>query len=243
MERLKVLADRRPLAFALLAILGWLLAGGVLALVSAALLQVPLIAEGPQMVGTLGATLILLVIAWRLGWLPGIGIAGVGSWRVWALVLPLLVYLLAAYWLGFFGDLSFDLGVFTRSESARAILRRQAIVGFVEETLFRGIVLFVLIRAWGGSRRGLVAALLTQAALFGVLHLLQVGMGSSLSEVLMVVLNSLVSGIWWGATALVWQTVWPAVLFHSASNAAVQIKGLTDAAIQPSVTAYAGLLC
>jgi hypothetical protein len=55
----------------------------------------------------------------------------------------------------------------------------------------------------------------------------------------MVVLNSLVSGIWWGATALVWQTVWPAVLFHSLSNAAVQIKGLADATIQPSVTAYA----
>lgn len=239
MDKIETLARRRPLAFALLSLLAWFLLGAVLVLVSAALLQVPMIDDAPQMIGTLGATLILLAAAWRLGWLQAIGIGRLGRWQVWLLAIPLLAYLLFAYWIGFFGDLSLAPAVWARSQVARTILARQVIVGFVEETLFRGVILYVLARAWGRTRRGLLAAVLVQAALFGIIHVLQVGVGSTWSEALMVVVNGFVSGLWWAATVLVWRTVWPAVAFHSLSNAAVQIKGLTSTFIEPSVAAYA----
>jgi membrane protease YdiL (CAAX protease family) len=238
MNKIVTLAGRRPLAFALLALVAWFALGALLVLASAALLGVSILENGPQTVGTLGATLILLAAAWRLGWLRAIGVGRVGDWTVWLLAVALLVYLLVAYWLGFFGDLTSDPAVWFRLGEGWAILGRQAVVGFVEETLFRGIILYVLARVWGRTARGLLAAVLVQAALFGAVHMLQAGTVNSWSEALMVVVNSFVSGTWWGATVLLWGTVWPAALLHGASNAAVQLKGLTSLFVQPSVAAY-----
>jgi membrane protease YdiL (CAAX protease family) len=169
--------------------------GAVLALGTAALLGVPIIEDIPQITGTLGATVVLLVIAGRMGWLRPIGIARLGGWRVWLLAIPLLITLILAYLYGFFGDISFDLAMLARSDAARRLLVRQAIVGFVEETLFRGLILYALMRAWGRSRRGLIASVIIQAALFGVVHLLQIGVRSSLVTALMVVVNGSVSGV------------------------------------------------
>ena len=238
-DMIKIFAEKRPLAFVLLTLLIWFLLGAVLVVGSATLLRVQMIESVPQMVGTLGATFVLLVIAGRLGWLRSMGIASFGGWRVWLMAIPLLVYMVVAYLYGFFGEVSFDFGVFARSEAARRILVRDGIVGFVEETLFRGIILYALVRVWGKSKRGLIASVIVQAVLFGAIHVLQVMAGSSLVTVLMVVVNSFVSGIWWGVVALRWKSLWPVILLHSSSNVSVLVKGLSSAFIEPSVTAYA----
>jgi membrane protease YdiL (CAAX protease family) len=123
-------------------------------------------------------------------------------------------------------------------ENARSILLRQGIVGFVEETLFRGIILYALARVWGHTRRGLIAAVIVQAALFGLIHILQALGGSPTSSVLLVIVNGFLSGIWWGALVVGWGSVWPVVILHAASNAAVAIHGLTNPFIEPATTGY-----
>jgi len=239
MDAIKIFAERRPLAFALSVLLVWFLVGAVLAVGSATLLQVPVVENVPQMIGTLGATFILLVIAGRMGWLRAVGIARFGNWRVWLVAIPMLVYMIVAYLYGFFGDVSFDLGVFVRSAAARMILLRDGVVGFVEETLFRGIILYALVRVWGKSKRGLMTSVVVQAALFGALHVLQIVAGSSLTTALLVMLNSFLSGIWWGALALCWRSLWPVILFHSLSNASVLVRGISSAPVEPAAAAYA----
>jgi membrane protease YdiL (CAAX protease family) len=154
------------------------------------------------------------------------------------MTLPLLIYLILAYWYGFFGDISFDFGVFARSEAARRALLRNGVVGFVEETLFRGIILYALVRGWGATRKGLFASVFVQAALFGVPHILQIGAGVSFGTVLVVVLNSFVSGIWWGVMVLHWGSLWPVIVLHSVSNIGVVVKGLSSVYIEPNTVAY-----
>ena len=234
-----IFAEKRPLAFALLALLIWFVLGAVFVVGSAALLRVPIVEDVPQMAGTLGATFVLLLIAWRMGWLRSMGLASFGGWRVWLTAIPLLVYMILAYLYGFFGDVSFDFGVFARSDVARRILVRDGIVGFVEETLFRGIILYALVRVWGRSKRGLIASVIVQAALFGVLHMLQVLAGGSLATTLMVMVNSLLSGIWWGVMVLRWGSLWPVIVLHGLSNVSVLAKGISSAYIEPVTTAYA----
>jgi membrane protease YdiL (CAAX protease family) len=238
MAAINAFAAKRPLAFVLLTLLFWLLVSGMLAAASGALLDLPVIDAVPQMIGSLGATLVLLAIAGWLGWLPSIGILSLGGWRLWLITIPLLAYLLAAYLYGFFGDLSFEFGIFARSETARGLLLRQGIVGFVEETVFRGIILYALVRAWGRSKRGLLLSVLVQAALFAAPHLLQAGAGISWTQVLMVIVNGFVSGIWWGVLVLLGGSLWSVVLLHGLSNLSVQVRSLSSASIEPALAAY-----
>jgi len=238
MEAIKPFSNRRPLVFVLLILLSWLLVGAVLVFGSAAVLDLSIIEDVPQMIGTLGSIFILLLIAWRLGWLKSIGITRLGNWKAWLITIPLLLYLVFAYSYGFFGDLSFDLGIFSHSETARQLLLRQGIVCFVEETLFRGLILYVLVKAWGGSKRGLIRSVVVQAFIFGAIHMLQAAGGSSLGTTLLVVLNGIVSGIWWAVLVLNWKSLWQVILLHSLSNLFMQVKSLSSAALEPAFLAY-----
>ena len=68
MNAIKHFAGNRPFPFALVALLVWLLLGAALVAASAAVIGVPMVNDVPQMVGTLGAATILLVIAGKMGW-------------------------------------------------------------------------------------------------------------------------------------------------------------------------------
>lgn len=107
---------------------------------------------------------------------------------------------------------------------------RQVVVGFVEETMFRGILLYALVRVWGGSRRGMLAAIGMTALLFGTLHSLQALAGNDGLQLVLTILNCVVAGIWLGAMVLWGGSVWPAVLLHALSNAIVQLTFLSGTA-------------
>lgn len=231
-------ADRQPLLFALLTTMGWLLAAGAFAGLGALALGVSVGETAPQVLGTVAATAGLLALAWRLGWLAPAGIAAAGGWRGWLIALIGLLVLVAAYWYAFFGELSFDLGFLARSEAARSVVWRQLLVGAVEEILFRGVLLYALVRVWGRTARGVVAGAFTTAVLFGGLHLLQVLGGSSLESALGVVLECVVSGIWWAALALVCGSIWPVAAIHAVSNMAVLIKALSVPGLALPVSGY-----
>ena len=85
----------------------------------------------------------------------------------------------------------------------------------------------------------LIASVIVQAALFGVLHALQILNGGPLMTVFMVMLNSFLSGVWWGAMVICWQSLWPVVVLHSLSNISVLVKGISSAFIEPTTAAYA----
>jgi membrane protease YdiL (CAAX protease family) len=232
------IAQDRPLLFILLMLLCWFLISAVLVVASASIFDIPLTDDLPQIIGPLGSTVVLLSVVNRLGWLSEIGITRFGRWRSWLLVLALGLFFIIAYLYAFFSNISFDIGIFIRSDAAREVLLRNGIVGFVEETLFRGIILFTLVRVWGGSRRGLWIAVIVQAAIFGLFHILQALVGIPLSSVWIVMINSMVSGIWWAALVLAFGSLWPVIFLHAASNTAVLVKGLSSVYIQPATWVY-----
>ncbi len=149
-----------------------------------------------------------------------------------------LIYLLLAFSIAFFGDLSFDISLFSSAE-AQSILGRQIIVGLVEEILFRGLILYALVRVWGATRRGQMASIFLSAFLFGIIHLLQGAAGRSFDTALVAAIEALISGIWWAAIVLLWTSVWPTILLHAASNALVLIKAISYPGILFSTSDYA----
>jgi membrane protease YdiL (CAAX protease family) len=223
MRRAYRFAGDHPLAFALLALLLWLTVTAA-AVILISLLFSSLDAIVVQSTGTLAATALLLAVCWRFGWLRPAGITSPGSWQVWLYALAALVYLVLVYWLVFFGDISFELWLFSRVEEVGRIVLRQVVVGLVEEIVFRGVILYVLVRVWEKSRRGLAAGVLLSAFLFGALHLLQGFAGRSFGSALLVSLESFVNGIWWGAIVLLGVSIWPTVILHAIANLSILIR-------------------
>lgn len=237
MNGVSQLADRRPLISVLSILLVWILIAGAINGITIFLLEVPVTAL-VQAVGTLSATGVLLLVTRRLGWLREIGVARLGTPSTWLLTLGVATYIVLAGFYAFFGEIGFSVSWLVDTSDARAILLQSLIAGFVEEIVFRGVLLYVLVRAWGKTRRGQITAVVVQAALFGALHALQAFAGATPSVAVANVLATFVFGLWTGALVLANRTLWPAVFLHFASNAFILIKGLSSRWVDPVYVGY-----
>ncbi len=235
---MKRLATEHPLLFVIAVLLGWLASSLLTSLAAAALLDTELASDLAQSLGTLAATALILLLAWRLGWLRPAGITRLGGWRVWLLALAIMLYFYAAYRYAFFGTLASDLDYLLHLPEAWGVALRHLVVGTVEEILFRGVLLYALVRVWGTTRRGLFVAIVTPALLFGSLHILQLATGNSLSGTLVTIVIGLFGGIWMGAMVLRWGTLWPGVAIHALSNAVVNVGALAVPAFAPPASAF-----
>lgn len=238
MAQLKGFATQHPVWFVLAALLAWLAIGGLLA---GALAALGYEATGPltQMIATLGATGALIGLAAGFGWLRAMGLARSGGWQVWLVTAIAAVVVCAAYLYAFFGRIAFDWSVFGRSDAARGLIVRQAVVGFTEETLFRGVLLYALVRVWGATRRGVLLSAGLTAVLFAVTHGLVGLMGIEVAVILAVWANAFVSGVWYAAVVLRWGSLWPVILLHGLSNLVVLAGGF---AMAPAVAEVEGTL-
>jgi len=117
------------------------------------------------------------------------------------------------------------------------------VVGIGEEIVFRGLALYVLLRAWGGSPGGQIGAVVLTALLFALLHLSQVFTNKiTPASALLLTLQTLVISIWWGSLAAQGGSIWPAVVLHVASNLVVALQGLNTPVVTPDSLAYERLL-
>jgi membrane protease YdiL (CAAX protease family) len=91
--------------------------------------------------------------------------------------------------------------------------------GLFEEVWFRGVCFYILYRAWGSTRSGLYKAALTQALLFGILHLSNIHR-SPLDAVLYQTVYSTLIGFGLAGLVAYSRSLWLAVLLHAAVNAA-----------------------
>jgi membrane protease YdiL (CAAX protease family) len=235
---MKRLATEHPLLFVIAVLLGWLASSLLASLAAAALLDTELASGVAQSLGTLTATALILLLAWRLAWLGLAGITRPGGWRIWLVALVIALYFYAAYRYAFFGTLASDLGHLFRLPEAWGVVLRQLVVGTVEETVFRGVLLYALVRTWGTTRRGLFVAIITPALLFGSLHILQLATGNSPSGTLVTIVLGLFSGIWMGAMVLRWGSIWPGVVIHALSNAVVNVGALAVPDFAPPTSAF-----
>jgi membrane protease YdiL (CAAX protease family) len=239
MRSIRRFATAHPLPFVIVATVVWMMTGGIAACLAARVLKLPLNHELPQSLGTLMATACLLLMMWRWEWLRAAGVTALGSGRLWLVTAGLTILLVVAYQVAFFDRIVVDFSTAIASAEAQVILKHCALVGFVEETLFRGFLLYALVRVWGDTRRGILAAVTSPALLFALPHIMQVFAGNPLDDTLMTMLNCFVSGLWYGALVLLGGSIWPAVLIHAATNASFQIGAASLTGFDPSATGYA----
>jgi carboxyl-terminal processing protease len=239
MRSVERFATEHPFPFVILAMVTWILAAGVTAAIAGGALHTPMADPLPQSLGTLTATACLLGVMWRWGWLRAAGFTTLGTPRLWLVTVGLALYVVIAYQLAFFHGIALNISSSWASGEAQSILLRQAVVGVAEETLFRGFLLYALVRVWGDSRRGLLAAVAVPALIFGLTHIMQLLVGNPIDGTLMTILNAFVGGLWYGALVLMGGSLWPAVLIHAATNASVQISAASLPGFDPSVADYA----
>jgi membrane protease YdiL (CAAX protease family) len=229
--------ERKPLIFVLVIIMAWMSLVFVVAILAGFLLSKPIVDPLSQAVGTLVATLILLLGAYRIGWLNRIGITNFGSVSTWIATLVLSIYVLLVGFFAYFGDVSFQFGSLLDQE-AWPILLQGLRAGFVEEVVFRGIILYSLLRVWGKKKWGIVAALVVQAVLFALPHALQVLADVTLASAISNVLATLIFGLWTGTLVVAVGSLWPAILLHAVSNSFTHIKGLSSVWFTPGYLGY-----
>ncbi len=111
--------------------------------------------------------------------------------------------------------------VFTQDHALAWLLRNLA-SGVWEESLFRGICFYLLVRAWGTTRSGLFRAAITQAMLFGALHLTSLT-EDELGSVLFQVAGAAFAGLGFVGLVVYSRSIWPAVALHASINGALSI--------------------
>lgn len=86
-------------------------------------------------------------------------------------------------------------------------------VGLSEELLFRGI-LFGALR----QKNRLITAIVVSSVAFGLLHLVNAGVGQSADQTLFQVINATALGVLFCALTLITNNLWPAIMLHMVWN-------------------------
>ena len=190
----------------------------------------------------LAVTAGLLWLIWRLDGLEASGVTRLGRWEGWLLAVIGVLYFTCAGLYAFYGKVAFDVSNLIRPPAARTIALTQIVFVLHEEILFRGVVLYVLFRAWGHTVPGMIGSVVLTAVLFAIPHIVSIFVGTSLSATLLLIAEGCIIAVWWGALVLWGGSLWPAVLLHYVVNVVVAVQGLTVPMVTPDTLAYRRLL-
>jgi membrane protease YdiL (CAAX protease family) len=231
----KDFALRQPLLFVILLILNSL----VVEILAGFLMVVFFNVEQTDPMFTFAILLIITLylgfILWSFKWLKAAGVAFLGSWKGWGVALVLLIYYLFELIYSFFGEFSFTVP----PTAVNGLRIPNVFVGAMfEEVLFRGAILYTLMRAWNTTRRGVLKAVVISALFFGVIHGINAITGDA-SEALGQIAIALFEGVWWAAIVLRWGSIWPVVFIHGIANWVLQTKAINYADYHGTVGSYA----
>lgn len=168
-----------------------------------------------SILGRIISTIILLLLLSRLGWMQPAGFTTPGRFGMWMISLLLLAYAAAASMYALVGSL--NLRFFDTALPALVTLFI-LVAAFMEEIVFRGLILQALVHAWGSTRVGVTKSILVSALFFCSVHLLDFLSGRLLYVVLLQSLEAFFLGILLGALVLIGRSIYPAVLLHSGLN-------------------------
>ena len=175
---------------------------------------------------------ILLLWLTFLGWLEPAGFTRIGGWRVWLLLLVPLVYSILASDYSLTGSL--NLG-FLGADMPTSVVVFIMISAFLEEVVFRGILLYGLIQAWGSSNLGWSKSVLVSSIFFCSIHLLDVLGGRPPLNTLLQSVEAFFLGIILAALVLNGRSIYPAAFFHIALNMAAY---LSSQGLEPAPSAW-----
>jgi membrane protease YdiL (CAAX protease family) len=175
----------------------------------------------------IGVALTKLVMAacfisllWGFGWLKKAGITSIGQKSIWLLVIGIAVYKAIMSVYAFTGSFEFT---FPAMGLTIAILFYAFGTSLLEETMYRGLLLTAMVKAWGGTRIGLFAAAILSGFFWGSLHFINLVV-RPFPLVALQVMEMMMVGFFYAALVLSGRSIWPAVVVHWATNAAVNLQ-------------------
>ncbi len=172
-----------------------------------------------------GLSLVIVgVIVW-LGLTREAGLTPISSWKSLWLVWPLLPY-------SVLNGIEVLDGTFNVNWADGGLILLFTLlyisVGFIEQFLFRGLILPLMLRAWGSTRGGIYKAVLLSSAIFGLAHLANLFMGRrDLLTTSLQILYGTFFGVFFAALLLRNKTIWPAIFGHFLFDWAGNFKDVT----------------
>lgn len=161
-----------------------------------------------------GVGLLLLLLLKELGLLEAAGFTKPSKWKQVWLIWPILLYsVLNGGTSPFDGTLTID-----TSKPLLIILfiLLYLAVGFMEEIVFRGATLSILLNKWGGSRKKIFWVVLLSNLAFGSLHIVNLIMGRrTLLSTGAQVLYGTFFGVFFAACFLRNKSIWPVIFCHA----------------------------
>jgi membrane protease YdiL (CAAX protease family) len=161
-----------------------------------------------------------IFLLWRFGWLKKAGVTTLGQRNIWLLAIGIGVYKAVLSVYAFTGSFEFQLP--TVSLTA-AVLFFTFSTSLLEETMYRGVLLTAMVKAWGNTRKGLFAAAILSGFFWASLHFFNL-LVRPFPLVAMQVLEMMMVGFMYAALVLSGRSIWPAVVVHWVTNAAVSLQ-------------------
>ncbi len=243
MQEMDIFARNQPALFVLVLTIAWFVLLVVFMGITSSIFRKPYGDAKTDTLSRLAVTACVLWLVWRLGWLEASGIARLGGRQVWLFALGGILYFSVASLYSFYNKVTFNfLNLVRLPDSLTAIITHLA-VGLSEEILFRGLVLYALVRVWGNTTRGIIESVILTSLLFAALHVMQVFTHRvPFFMALLLACETFIISIWWGALVLLGGSIWPAVMLHFVPNAVVAVQGLTVPIAEPGIVIYRRIL-
>lgn len=157
----------------------------------------------PILISFIPTTLVLIVyFTWKRKW-ASFGFKPVLPTKNWLYYLPLLAILIV---------LCFQGVNHTPIETIAFYVGFSALVGFVEESIYRGIIIKILLPL------GILPAILTSSLLFSLTHFLNLLSGQSMGQTVLQLVYALLIGIVLAQLFIINGSIYPLILFHTLHN-------------------------
>lgn len=242
MHNFKSFLTKHPVLSVISLAISWLVLIMIFAGIAASLLNKKFGDTSILFIGHLAGIICVFILIWRLGWLKGAGIIQSGTYQTWIIAIIGTVYFALASLYSFYGKLAFDFSNLFNLSSSGGKIAMQTVVCIDEEVLFRGAILYILIRSWGNTQKGIFGSVILMSAIFALFHIIWfISSGISLATVLLLAEATIIS-IWWAAMVLKGGSIWPAFIAHFVVNTAVALQGVSGTIIQPDLQVYIKLL-
>ena len=179
-------------------------------------------------------TACFMFLLWRFGWIKTSGFTSLGSKQVWSFAIVMMIYnaIFAVY--AFTGSFKFGL---PGMDLTLAVIFYTITTSLLEETMYRGLVLTALVKAWGSTRKGLFAVAIVSGLFWASLHLFNLVV-RPFPIVAMQVVGMVIPGFVYAALVLYGRSIWPVITFHWMVNLAVSLQAVQNPNFEETLPAW-----
>jgi membrane protease YdiL (CAAX protease family) len=241
MSNLNFFLTKHPVLSIIGLAISWLVLIMIFAGIAASLLNIKMGYTTTLIIGHLTGIICVFILISRLGWLKEAGITQFGTTQTWLIAFVGTVYFALAALYSFYGKLAFDFSDLFNLSSSGGLILTHTLVSIDEEMLFRGAILYILVRSWGNTQKGIFGSVILMSAIFALFHTIWfISSGISLATVFLLA-EAIIISIWWAAMVLKGGSIWPAFLAHFVVNTVVALQGISGTIIQPDLKVYINL--